>query len=167
MHWYLWVMLWPSGEDEDTWEAQHHIKHVSSEIIMMHRKERATTFDSRCVLHPSLVWKCWPHAAQAKSSEGHPLRLMVGSQGEWSNLPMTYFIEKIWNICAQKTFHMKLHSSWNEERMSTFLGAHQEGMHFHKSDHSLSLDKYVWPKCSWGKNLVCVFFWNQYGFLQV
>lgn len=42
----------------------------------------APTFDSRCFCHSSLDWKCCAHAAQAKSSEGHPLRLMVGSQGE-------------------------------------------------------------------------------------
>lgn len=40
------------------------------------------TFDSRCLCHSSLDRKCRAHTAQAKSSEGHPLRLMVGSQGE-------------------------------------------------------------------------------------
>lgn len=45
-------------------------------------KISAPTFASTCFCHSSLDWKCCAHAAQPKNSEGHPLRLMVGSQGE-------------------------------------------------------------------------------------
>lgn len=62
--------------------------------ISHHSQINAPTFDLRCVCHASLVWKCWPHAAQAKSSDGQPLSLMVGSQGEWSNLNVEYFSAK-------------------------------------------------------------------------
>lgn len=62
----------------------HRSKHVSFNNIDKSERSKisALTFDSTCFCHSSLDWKCCAHAAQLKNSEGHPLRLMVGSQGE-------------------------------------------------------------------------------------
>lgn len=114
MRWYLRVALCPSGVEEDTWKAQlcwaPALKKKIWKCMIICSEAEISTFNSRCLLHFSLVSKCRPHAVQASSSEGHPFRWMVGSQGEWSNLRMRRYPA---TFVADKSVHKNKTNVWH------------------------------------------------------